>query len=145
MSTTTRRPANPASYDAYEDTHGEGWVLFAGIMIMIAGVLNFIYGIAAVANSHFYAPNTHYVISDLDTWGWVVMLIGVVQLCVALGVWIRAAWARWTGVAVAALNALVQLIFIASNPLLSLSIVALDVLVIYGLVTYGGHQAEQAW
>jgi hypothetical protein len=145
MSTTARSSANPASYDPYEDTHGEGWVLFAGIMIMIAGVLNFIYGIAAVANSHFYAPNTHYVISDLDTWGWVVMLFGVVQLCVALGVWTRAAWARWTGVAVAALNALVQLIFIASNPLLSLSIVALDVLVIYGLVTYGGRQAEQAW
>jgi uncharacterized membrane protein (DUF2068 family) len=144
MSTAAQRSGDPASYRGDKHGHGEGWVMFAGIILMIAGTLNFVYGIAAIANSHFYAANTHYVISDLKTWGWVVMLLGVLQLCVAMGVWVRAAWARWTGVLVAALNALAQLIFIASYPLLSLSIVALDILVIYGLVTYGSREPERA-
>jgi hypothetical protein len=128
----------------YEESHGEGWVMFAGIMIMIAGTLNFIYGIAAISNSHFYVANTHYVISDLKTWGWVVMLLGVLQFCVALGIWARAAWARWTGIVIAGLNAIAQLIFLPSYPLLSLAIFTLDVLVIYGLAAYGGRQGEAA-
>ncbi len=50
------RDAKPQA--GYEESHGEGWVIFAGIIIMIAGTLNFIYGIAAIANSHFYVANT---------------------------------------------------------------------------------------
>jgi hypothetical protein len=128
-----------ADYD-YEGSHGEGWVIFAGIMIAIAGVMNFIYGIAAIGNSHFFLANEHYVISDLSTWGWVVMLLGVFELCVALGIWVRAGWARWTGVVMAGLNAIAQLIFLPSYPLLALTIFTLDILVIYGLVTYGGRE-----
>jgi hypothetical protein len=129
-------------YDREAEPRGYGWVVFAGIMIMLAGVLNFIYGIAAIGNSHFYVANTHYVISDLNTWGWVVMLLGVLQFCVAFGIWMQVAWARWTGVVIAGLNAIAQLIFLPSYPFLSLSIFALDLLVIYGLVTYGGAPKE---
>jgi hypothetical protein len=128
-----------STYSAsYEDAPGYGWVIFAGIMIMIAGTLNFIYGIAAIGNSSFYVANTHFVISELKTWGWVIMIIGILQFCVGLGVWVKAGWARWTGVAIAAINAIIQLIFIPAYPLLALAIFALDLLVIYGLVAYGG-------
>lgn len=132
-----------AGYD-YEQGHGEGWVIFAGIMIAIAGVMNFIYGIAAVGNSRFFAAEQHFVISSLSTWGWVVLVLGVFELCVALGIWVRAAWARWTGVVLASLNAVAQLVFLPSYPLLAVTIFALDILVIYGLVTYGGRQPEEA-
>jgi len=115
-------------------------LMFAGIVMMIAGTLNFIYGIAAISNSHVYTENAHYVISELNTWGWVIMLIGVLQLIVALGIWARSQWARWTGVFVAAVNAIAQLIFLPAYPLLALAIFALDILVIYGLVTYGGRE-----
>jgi len=121
-----------------DEPRGFGWVVFAGIMIMIAGTLNVIYGIAAISNSHFYVAEAHYVISELNTWGWVLTVVGVIQCCVALGIWIQASWARWTGVFIASVNAIVQLIFIAGYPFLSLAIFALDLLVIYGLVTYGG-------
>jgi hypothetical protein len=137
--TTASRPSGGGlSYTGDDEPRGYSWVVFAGIMIMIAGTLNLIYGIAAISNSHFYISEAHYVISELNTWGWVLTVIGVIQFCVALGIWMQAAWARWTGVAIASLNAIVQLIFIAGYPFLSLSIFALDLLVIYGLVTYGG-------
>jgi hypothetical protein len=121
----------------YEESSGYGWLTFAGVMIAIAGTLNLIYGIAAIANSSFYVANTRYVFGDLKTWGWIVTLIGVVEICVALGVWVRAQWARWTGVGIAALNAIAQLVFIPAYPWLALVVFTLDVLVIYGLVAHG--------
>jgi hypothetical protein len=121
-----------------DEDRGYGWVMFAGIMIMIAGTLNVIYGIAAIANAHFYVANARYVFGDLNTWGWVVMLLGAVQVCAALGIWAKAGWARWLGVAVASVNAIAQLIFLPSYPFLSLALFAVDVVIVYGLVAYGG-------
>jgi len=132
---TSQSPREPTDYE-YE--RGYGWVIFAGIMMMIAGTLNFIYGIAAISESHFYAANTHFVISELMTWGWVLMLLGILQFCAALGIWAKQTWARWVGVVVAGVNAIIQLIFIPAYPFLALSIFTLDILVIYGLVAYGG-------
>jgi len=138
----SERGARPEPGYGYEEQRGEGWVVFAGVMLMIAGTLNFIYGIAAISNSHFYTANTRYVISDLNTWGWVLVALGVLEFCVALGVWVRAQWARWTGVFIAGVNAVIQLIFLPAYPLLSLAIFTLDILVIYGLIAYGGRQPE---
>jgi hypothetical protein len=129
-------------YDQEGEPPGYGWVVYAGIMIMLAGVLNFIYGIAAISNSHFFIANAHFVVSELNTWGWVLLLFGVLQFCVAFGIWMQVAWARWTGVVIAGLNAIIQLIFLPAYPFLALTIFALDVLVIYGLVTYGGRPQE---
>ncbi|HEV2980783.1 MAG TPA: hypothetical protein VGX51_05080 [Solirubrobacteraceae bacterium] len=121
-----------------EEERGAGWVTFAGVLIMLAGILNLIYGIAAIAESSFYVGNTRFVFSDLKTWGWIVTIIGALECTVALGIWARSQWARWTGVGVAGLNAIAQLMFIKAQPWGSLAIFSLDVLVIYGLVAYGG-------
>ena len=127
------------SQDAYiEQDRGYGWVMFAGIMIMVAGTINVIYGIAAISNAHFYVANASYVFGDLNTWGWVVTIVGAVQFCAALGIWARAGWARWLGVAIASLNAVAQLLFLPSYPFLSLAVFAMDLLIVYGLVAYGG-------
>ncbi len=136
-----RRPRE-LQYSEVEETHGYGWVVFSGVMIMLAGTVNFLYGLAAIANSHFYVANTHFIISNLKTWGWVVMLVGVLQMCVAAGIWVQAAWARWTGVAIAGLSAVAQLIFIPANPWLALAVFTVDLLVIYGLIAYGGRLEE---
>jgi hypothetical protein len=122
----------------HSEPRGEGWLVFAGIVLFIAGVTNFLYGIAAIGNSHFYAGNAHYVIGELKTWGWVLTVIGALQFCAAIGVSMRKQWARWTGVLLAGLNAIAHLIAIPGYPLLSLAVFALDLLVIYGLVAYGG-------
>jgi hypothetical protein len=120
---------------------GTGWVTFAGVMIMLAGVINLIYGIGAIAESSFYVANTRFVFSDLKTWGWIVTIIGALECIAALGIWARATWARWTGVFIASLNAIAQLLFIAANPWLSLALFTLDILVIYALIAYGGRES----
>lgn len=130
--------------DDYAEPQGYGWVVFAAVLILLAATLNVIYGIAAIGNSQFYVSDTHFVISNLKTWGWVVLAFGVIQYCAALGILVQASWARWTGVAVAAINAVVQLVFLPAAPFLSLSVFALDLLVIYGLTAYGGRQARSA-
>lgn len=147
---TARRPREPvrrgvsSAEDEYGEPQGYGWVVFAAVIILLAATLNVIYGIAAIGNSQFYVSNTHFVISDLKTWGWVVLAFGVVQYCAALGILVQASWARWTGVAVAGVNAVVQLVFLPAAPFLALSVFALDLLVIYGLVAYGGSEAASA-
>jgi hypothetical protein len=135
---STRSSEGAPRYSEYEEPRGFGWVIYAGIMLMVAGTINFIYGIAAVAESHFYVLNSHFVVSELNTWGWVVLLIGVVQFCVAFGIWAQAQWARWTGVFIAGVSAVIQLIWLPASPFLALAVFALDLLVIYGLVNYGG-------
>ena len=130
-----------SSYD-YDDERGFGWVVFAGVMIMIVGILNFIYGIAAIDESKFYVGEHKFVITDLKTWGWIVTIIGGIQILVAAGIWARSQAARWVGVFIASLNAIAQLLFIAANPFLSLALFAIDILVIYGLVCYGGRLEE---
>lgn len=121
----------------YEDTSGDGWVLFAGTMLVMVGTLNVIDGIAAISNSTFFTENARYVISDLNTFGWVVLILGTVQVLAAFGIWAKTPGVRWFGVAVASVNAIVQLLFIPAYPFWSLTLFTLDLLVIYGLVVYG--------
>ena len=85
--------------DTYEN-RGDGWVLFAGVMIMVAGFLNFIYGIAAIDNSSAFVGGSHYVLFDnLNTWGWIILLIGIVQLFAAFSIWNRNPFGRVIGIA----------------------------------------------
>ena len=131
MATTTR--------DRFEEPPGYGWVVFAGTMIAIAGVLNFIYGIAAIGNSKFYDRAAEYVITNnIKTWGWFLLLVGIVQVLAAFGIWIQATWGRGVGGFSAGANIILHLIVVSGSPFLSLALVAIDVLVIYGLIAHGG-------
>ena len=129
-------------YSYVEETRGDGWVLFAGVMLAMLAVLNLIDGIAAVSNSSFFTDNAKYVLSGLNTWGWVLICIGVVQGLAAYGVWARVKGVRWLGVGIAALNGIIQLIVIDAYPFWSLTMFTLDILVIYGLVAYGGSASD---
>jgi hypothetical protein len=83
--TQTYEPASRPSKSAYE-IEGQGWVLFAGIMILVVGLMNVIYGIAAIDNSTFFVQDARYVVlNDLNTWGWILLVVGIVQLVAACG------------------------------------------------------------
>jgi hypothetical protein len=116
--------------------------VFAGLLLLTLGTLNFIEGIAAISNSHFFVHNTHYIVGSLNTWGWVVLFMGVAQWAIALGVYAKNPFARWTGVVVLAGNAIVQLLMMPAYPTWSLAIFALDILALYGLIAYGKRIAE---
>ena len=127
------------------DNRGDGWVLFAGVMIMVAGFLNFIYGIAAIDNSSAFVGGTHFVIfDDLNTWGWIVLLIGIVQLFAAFSIWNRNPFGRVIGIASAAISAIAILFLSNAFPFVAFGIFILDLLVIYGLVAYGGRQPTES-
>jgi hypothetical protein len=119
---------------------GAGWVLFAGIMLMLVGILNVIYGIAAIGNSSFFVNDSKYILSDLNTWGWIMLGFGALQIGAALSVWNGNAFGVWFGIAVASLNAIGALLSIPSYPFWSLAVFAIDILVIYGLAAFGGQR-----
>ena len=129
----------PADYDRYADDQdrGYGWVVFAGVLLFMIGTINFIMGLAAIGNAHFFVANAHFVAGSLNTWGWVVLCIGVLEWAVGVGVFVKNQFSRWTGVVVLSANAIAQLLMIPAYPFWSLSIFTLDILAIYGLIAYG--------
>jgi hypothetical protein len=136
------REAAPAP-DYYEDDErGYGWVVFAGTLLLLVGTINVIQGIAAIGNANFFVHNTHYVFANLNTWGWIVLILGLCQFLVGCGVFVKNQFSRWTGVVVLAANLIAQLLMMPAYPFWSLTIITLDILAIYGLIAYGKRIAE---
>jgi hypothetical protein len=143
---TTGAPPGARAQPAYEqqEARGTGWVTFAGVMVGIVGALNVIYGIAAISNSRFFFREGTYILTSLNTYGWLAVIIGAVQVGAMLAIFARERWGRWVGIASASINALVQMTWIGTYPLASLALLAINILVIYGLVAYG-HRAKAAF
>lgn len=139
---TPQSTPSPGSGSYAIEERGVGWLTFAGVLLLVVGTVNFIEGIAAIGNAHFFVGNTHYVFGTLNTWGWVALCIGVIQWAVGLGVFVRNQLARWIGVAVLSLNSISALLMMPAYPFWSLTIFAMDMLAIYGLVAYGKHLAD---
>jgi hypothetical protein len=141
--TTIDPSRDRAGVSQYADPdRGYGWVVFAGVMFSILATINFIEGVAAVSDSTFFVGGAKFVISGLHTWGWVLIVLSVIQLGVAFGIWAQVKGIRWVGVALASLNAVIQLIAMPAYPFWSLSMFALDILIIYGLVAHGARPQE---
>jgi hypothetical protein len=139
MTSATIKPASGAG-GRHAEGRGLGLVMFAAILLLIAGFFNMIYGIAAIANSHVFTANAHYVIGNLRAWGWITLIISVLQLAAAAGVLAGNQLARWFAVAVVGLNAIDMMFFIPAYPFWALTIIALDVVALYGLCAYGSRQ-----
>jgi hypothetical protein len=123
---------------------GVGWVMFAAVMLGLAGIWNFLDGILAIGSSRVYAGHQTFVFSDLKTWGWIMMILGIVQCIAALILLAGSEFARWFGIAAAGVNAIGQLLFIPAYPLWGIAIFAVDVLIIYALSVYGGRRLRDA-
>jgi len=143
VETGSRPTSAPGTYESYEDERGRGWLAFSGALLLTLATLNIIDGIAAISNAHFYVANARYVFGDLNTWGWIVLCLGVLQGLVGLGVFVKNQFARWTGVVVLSLNAIAQLLMMPAYPFWSLCIFAIDIVAIYGLVAYGARISER--
>jgi hypothetical protein len=136
-----RAAYSPTPYDGYSEGRGEGWVMFAGVMLGIVSIMNVIGGIAAIDDANVYVGNAQFTFGNLDTWGWVLLITGVVQALAAVGIFARNQFARWLGVGFASLNMLAQFLFLPAFPLWAIAMIAVNTLVIYGLVAYGSKDA----
>ena len=132
--------ARATARDREVDSAGSGWVTFAGTMIVLIGVINFIYGIAAIDNSRFYVADATYILSDLNTWGWFLLAVSITQVSAGVGIFMGSNLARWIGIVSVSINAIIQMFIIPAFPLWALTVFAIDVLILYGLIAYGGRR-----
>jgi hypothetical protein len=139
-SAPTTRPGAGSSGE-YAAGRGHGLMIFASVLLAVLGFFNLLDGIAAIANSKVFVGHTTFVFGSLRTWGWIVMILGILQLIAAAGVLTANQLARWFGVVVVGLNAIGQMFFIPSYPFWSLVIIAVDVIALYALCAYGSHEA----
>ncbi len=122
---------------------GHGRVIFAAVLLGVGGVLNVIYGIAAISNSKFYTQHANYVFGDLKTWGWVGLILGVLELSAALSLFRGGEFGRIFGIGVGALVALLAIFQLPAHPLWSLAIFGLSLWIVNGLSMAGGPPREE--
>jgi hypothetical protein len=117
---------------------GAGRVVFAAILLVIAGTLNIIYGIAAIDGAHFYDDSTRYVFESLSTWGWITLILGLIQLTGGFSLFAGGVYGRVIGIAAATIGAIGALLAVGGSfPFWSLGVFAICLIVIHGLVVYG--------
>ncbi len=115
-----------------------GSALFAGILLLLAGVLNIIYGIAAVSDAKFFINDTQFVFSTLHTWGWITIILGVIQLTAAFSLFAGGLYGRLIGIVAATLGAIGALLDVGgAHPWWALGVFAICLIVIHGLIVLG--------
>jgi hypothetical protein len=124
-----------------------GWVAFAAVLMALIGVLDVLQGLIAIVRDDYYLLSPEQIIVfDLTTWGWIMLIWGIVVAFAGYALVTGAGWARWFTIVVASLNLLVQLGFVGSNqyPLWSLTVMAMNVLVLYALTVRWSDVKEEA-
>ena len=117
---------------------GAGRVGFAAVLLLIVGTLNIIYGIGALDDANIFTNDKRYILTDLNTMGWVLIVVGLVQLTGGFSLMAGNTWGRVVGVTAGSLGAIAALLSIGgAYPWWSLGIFFLSVYVVHGLFIYG--------
>ena len=124
---------------------GAGRVVFAAIMLLIVGFLNVIYGIGALDDANYFANDTRFVLSNLNTLGWVLIILGIVQLTAGYSLMSGNAYGRVLGIIAGSLGAIGALFSIGgANPWWSLVIFALCIYIVHGIIVFGEDERAAA-
>jgi hypothetical protein len=114
---------------------GTGRTFFASMLMMIGGAMAACVGLAGIVKEAFYVITPNYWITiNVTAWGWTFLVLGIVGIAAGLGVMTGANWARWTGIVVTSVAAVVAFLFLPIAPFLSMTLIAIDLWVIYTLV-----------
>ena len=124
---------------------GAGRVAFAGFLLLIVGTINIIYGIGSLDDANIFVNDKRFILSNLNTLGWVLIVLGVIQLTGGFSLLAGNAYGRVIGVTAGSLGAIGALLSIGgAYPWWSLGVFALCVWVVYGIVAYGGDERAGA-
>ena len=126
-----------AKMEASRSREGYGWVVFAGVLLIIAGLFDIVNGIRAIG-AQDTAFDTIFWDNNLEAWGWFYLIVGVVLLVAGISIFNRAPWAVLVGIAVAVVAAVVNMFWIFVYPIHSLIVIIVCLLIAYGLTVYGG-------
>ena len=120
---------------------GAGRVVFAAILLLVVGTLNILFGIGAVADANFYVNDTRYILTNLHALGWVLIILGVIQLTGGVSLLAGNAWGRIIGVIAGSLGAIGALLSMGDHhPFWELAIFALCVWIVYGIIVLGSEE-----
>ncbi|MET9501728.1 hypothetical protein ACFYO5_25925 [Streptomyces sp. NPDC006259] len=139
-------PSRPAGRSPGPSAHG-GWVAggttFAGVLMLVNGILAILQGIAAISEDDVYGRIGDYVYKiNLTGWGWILLIVGVVAAVAGWGILQGAAWARVTGILLASVSLILQFLFLPYAPVWSIVLIAIDVFVIWALAAHRPTAAE---
>jgi len=116
---------------------GTGGALFASILMILGGVMGAFQGIAGITKSAFFVvPAEYWITASSTAWGWTHLVVGLVLVAAGVGVMAGAAWARWLGIVLVAVSAVVNFLFIPVQPFTSLALIAIDVWIIHSLAVH---------
>ena len=125
---------------AVEEQSWTGWVMFGGIVMIIAGAFDALLGLTAIllpSNEYLFLTDEAVILLDAAGWGWWHLIIGAAMVLVGIFVLRGATWARMVGVVLVSINAISQMGLLAVQPLWSLIMILLDIIVIYALIVHG--------
>src|SRR3954471_14357309 len=143
MSETQQRPvASNSTYSPSKRPQATGWVgyvVFAGVMLIMLGGFQAIEGLVAIFRDDYYLVTQRGLLLTMDftAWGWTHLILGAVAVIAGIGVLLGQTWARVTGIIIAVLSALSNIAFLPAYPIWATIIIALDVLAIYALAVHG--------
>lgn len=111
-----------------------GWTVFAGMVLVIVGFLDALWGLAGILNDQVLVVGGHgAIVADVTTWGWVHLILGSVMALTGMALFAGNATARWVAVLLVTVNAISQIVFFPLAPLWAFLIIILDVTIIYQL------------
>jgi len=120
-----------------------GYTVFAGVLMVTAGIWHGIAGFAGILENDFYVRTPNYILEfDSTTWGWIHLVAGILVALAGIALFSGAVWARAIGVMLAILSMIANFTFIPFYPLWSIVIIALDIGVIWALTAHGRDVAE---
>ena len=143
MSETQSRPvASNSGYTPARRPQATGWVgyvVFAGVMLIMLGGFQVIEGLVAILRDDYYLVTRSGLLLTMDftAWGWTHLILGAIAVVTGIGVLLGQTWARVTGIIIAVLSALANIAFLPAYPIWATIIIALDVLAIYALAVHG--------
>ncbi len=122
------------------------WWTFAGVMVFIGGCLNAFDGLVAITQANYIERNINGelpITNNVKTWGWVALIIGILMVLAALGIFAGATWARIVGIGIASVNLIFQFAYLGHYPFWSFTMIVIDILVIYGLAGHASSEIEE--
>jgi hypothetical protein len=139
--------ATVSAQEKYDDSSKGVWAFtgaaFGAVMLITVGALQILEGIAAVLQDHIFVAGPRYAYAlNVQTWGWIHLVMGVIGVLVGIGIFRGAVWGMIAGIVVAGLMILTNFAFVPYYPFWSLAIIAISVFVIWSLCTLLAHRDE---
>jgi hypothetical protein len=129
----------PGRGGAVEPTGWVGWVVFAGVMMVLSGTFQAIEGLAAIFNDDYFLVGRNGLLVDVDytAWGWTHLILGLIVVAAGFALMAGQTWARVVAIVLAGASAILHLAFLAAYPIWALTVILLDIIVIFAVAVHG--------